>query len=156
MMKKLIIIIAVLFSGCKETLNENMVSYPQIIHEEVQAFLDYAPEGIKSRPIQIILQGDIKNHEGAAGLANTRTGKILLDTTSLNWRNARNQLVWHEMAHIVIKADHQDGGWISIKNLSQECPSIMHVRFLILDTRLKQYPWLVEWYFNELFYGIKD
>lgn len=105
---KLVLIFLLTLTSCKKyTLDYWPVVYPPEVEYQINLFLDYAPPGIKTKPLTIILTDKIY-YKGnrVLGLTSISDKTIYLDTTSMSWKYSRTTLVLHELGHYVLNRDH--------------------------------------------------
>jgi hypothetical protein len=151
---KLIILFGLfILSSCKKYDLENWpVSYPKEVEEQMKLFLDYAPPGLRTKPLTIKLTSELfVDGKKVSGICSYRKNIIYLDTASVLWHSARTRLVMHELGHFVLRREHLNDT-TTIFGIWQGFP----VSFMMLDCshpsdwNLKRVD-LLDYYMNELF-----
>lgn len=156
-MKIILLLILLLSSSCERKLDYWWISYPPEVHEQIELFKEYAPDGTKSMKLTILLTGEIwRNGVRAAGISSPTTQTIKLDTTSLMWKLSKTSLVLHELGHFVLFRVHTDGllkeDIFGTKFSSKGFPVSLMNSYLLNP---REYHWespdMKEYYMNELF-----
>ena len=132
-----LMLIALLFLvqfSCKTELDIGSIKHPEEIREEINLFLNNAPENVKIKPVEIILTANLYNRKGVqvSGLYVKRKHEVYLDTTSYYYRNMRIALIMHELGHAILDRDEstaareKDDSWYpytkSFMNLKSATP----------------------------------
>ncbi len=108
-----LLILAVSFAACQDDpIKPSVYEVPALIQPYVDAFeMEAARRGVnlKIEDLQVRFASNLNNGT-AAGLCDTFSHIIQLDTTSTNWQNnphSREILVFHELGHCVLKRGHK-------------------------------------------------
>lgn len=86
-----------------------------------------------------------KLNSGVAGITDSDYNLIVIDSSTSNWRNAKENTVWHELGHLYLHRGHdnsilENGDPKSIMNDGRNTP-----KFERVNTYKREY------YINELF-----
>jgi len=112
-MKATLLIICLLALSCKsrkERNEETLASYPEEVRGHARFFVEQGEKHgikIKLKGLKIILTDSIGDPQrGINGIYKSAEHAIYLDTTKWLYKTCREELVWHEMGHGVLKRDH--------------------------------------------------
>jgi hypothetical protein len=152
-LKQLALLGVLIICSCKKyDLDYWPVTYPKDVEEQMNLFMDYAPAGIKTKPLTIKLTNELfVDGKKVSGICSKKKKTIYLDTTSVLWHSSRTRLVMHELGHFVLRRDHLNDT-TTIFNTWQGFP----VSFMILDSA-RPSDWnlqrvdLLDYYMQELF-----
>jgi hypothetical protein len=151
---KLIVLLGLLTSfSCKKYDLENWsVSYPKEVEEQMNLFLDYAPQGIQAKQLTIKLTDELfVDGKKVSGLCSGRKKTIYLDTTSMLWHSARTRLVMHELGHFVLRREHLNDTTTILKDWQGFPASFMMLNSSRPSDWNLQRVDLLDYYMQELF-----
>jgi len=148
-MKKIIIPIAFLLSGCFSTImDDDYSNIDSNLLPYVESFINEAKiRGIDIYPDNLKVNFGCLNGE-AEGRTLYETSSIIIDSSSNAWKSGmREQLVFHELGHLLLNRGH-DNNFYESKPFNI-CKSIMSSN----DSPYyeKKYSFRREYYINELF-----
>lgn len=152
-----VFLLGIILQSCKVDLESPQHIIPMEAQEPWQLFLDYAPSDLKVKPFEIRLVGDIVwNGTHPSALTVHRQDLIFIDTLSWHYKFARNQLVLHELGHLILKREHLTGNEdyrVVVAGESLMPRSLMTVRWGVPDPVMRENNALRDYYLTELFSG---
>lgn len=105
-MKKTIFLLAFALSGCFYSGMDDPYSR---INPLIQPYFDSFKYEAEARNINLDysqVKIDFSETKNAAGETWYRTGRIIIDSTSLNWKKEPEALVFHELGHLLLHRGH--------------------------------------------------
>lgn len=144
-MKYLFVLIAIALFSCSDFLDQNHVSIDPELQPFYDSFINEAHQrGLYFNPEVITIEFE-KLTNGNAGMCYWKENRISFDSTSFQYKQNPEGLVFHELGHLILRRKHDYSP--NLKN--NDTKSLMAVSGITIYTGV--YSYKREYYVNELF-----